>query len=317
MFRVVREVKFCFGHRLVGYEGKCSRLHGHNARAFFAVEASKLDRTGMAVDFAHVKRTLKKWIDDNLDHKCILRTDDPLRLALEKVGEPTFALDANPTTENIAKLLFDQARRLGVPVVETTVWENDANVAVYSDRGSFRDSGELGDEDDAKTTLVAGSDQTGRAAAQPMTQGTFNGPFFVTREFKFCFGHRLMNYPGKCRQLHGHNGRLLVTVESDKLDEIGMAADFGVLKKGVDSWIDAEWDHAMILHKNDPVAPILRDFGSAVVSLDENPTTENLARAVYRRATENGLNVAAVQLWETDSCSAGYAPPFGENGVPW
>ena len=308
MFRVVREVKFCFGHRLVGYEGKCSRLHGHNARAYFAVEAPRLDRAGMAVDFAHIKRTLKRWIDDNLDHKCILRTDDPLRIALEKAGETTFALDANPTTENIAKLLYDQARRLGVPVVETTVWENDANVAVYSQRGSFIDFVELGDEDDAKQSIVAGGAPSSHEAPQSSSSDAIDGPYFVTREFKFCFGHRLMEYPGKCRQLHGHNGRLLVTVESEQLDPIGMAVDFGVLKRGIDSWIDAEWDHAMILHKNDPVAPILRDFGSAVVSLDENPTTENLARYVLRRASDNGLNVVGVQLWETDSCSAGYAP---------
>jgi 6-pyruvoyltetrahydropterin/6-carboxytetrahydropterin synthase len=307
MFRVIREVKFCFGHRLVGYEGKCSRLHGHNARALFTVDAKKLDRAGMATDFAHIKRTLKRWIDDNLDHTCILKADDPLRFALERAGEPTFALDANPTTENLAKLLFEQARRLDVPVVETTVFENDANVAIFSERASFGDQGEIGDEDESKPTAAGGSVATSSRAADASAQPK-NGPYFVTREFKFCFGHRLMDYPGKCRRLHGHNARLLVTVECESLDEMGMAADFGVLKRGVDSWLDAEWDHAMIMHKGDPINRILRDHGSAVVEMDANPTTENLARYVFERATENGLNVTGVQLWETDSCSAGYAP---------
>jgi 6-pyruvoyltetrahydropterin/6-carboxytetrahydropterin synthase len=309
MFRVVREVKFCYGHRLTGYEGKCSRLHGHNARAFFAVESRRLDRAGMATDFAHIKRTLKRWIDDNLDHKCILSADDPLRRELERLKEPHFTLDANPTTENIARLLFDQARSLGIPVVETALWENDANVAVYSESGSFIDESEVGDEDDSKPTVIEGCSTQSRGGSEIVSAAIESvGSFFVTREFKFCFGHRLMNYPGKCRQLHGHNGRLLVTVEADKLDPMGMAADFGVLKKGVDSWIDAEWDHAMILKADDPLASVLRDHGSAVVPLDSNPTTENLAKEVYRRARENGLNVVAVQLWETDACSAGYAP---------
>ena len=102
---------------------------------------------------------------------------------------------------------------------------------------------------------------------------------------------------------------MLVTVEADHLDEMGMAADFGMLKKGIDTWIDAEWDHAMILKRDDPLGSVLRDLGSPVVPLDANPTTENLAKEVYRRARENVLNVVAVQLWETDSCSAGYAPP--------
>jgi 6-pyruvoyltetrahydropterin/6-carboxytetrahydropterin synthase len=88
-----------------------------------------------------------------------------------------------------------------------------------------------------------------------------------------------------------------------------MAADFGVLKNSVDSWIDAEWDHTMVLKRDDPLVGVLRDYGSPVVSLDVNPTTENLSKEVYRRARDNGLNVVAVQLWETDSCSAGYAPP--------
>ena len=309
MYRVVREVKFCYGHRLIGYQGKCSQLHGHNARAFFAVESRRLDRAGMATDFAHIKRTLKRWIDDNLDHKCILSADDPLRRQLETLKEPHYTFDANPTTENIARLLFNQARLLGVPVVETTLWENDANVAVYSESGSFAEDAEVGDEDDSKPTLIAGCASQPRGGSEIASAAAGSSArFFVTREFKFCFGHRLVDYPGKCRQLHGHNGRLLVTVEADRLDAMGMAADFGVLKKGIDSWIDAEWDHTMILKRDDPLASILRDHGSPVVPLDENPTTENLAKEVYRRARENGLNVVSVQLWETDSCSAGYAP---------
>jgi len=252
---------------------------------------------------------LKHWIDENLDHKCILSADDPLRRRLEAMDEPHYALDANPTTENIARLLFTQARSLGVPVVETTVWENDANVAIYSESGSFSDEIEVGDEDDIKSTLIAGCSSASRGESE--TAKASKGPsgsYFVTREFKFCFGHRLPNYQGKCRQIHGHNGRLLVTVESDDLDSMGMASDFGVLKKGVDSWIDAEWDHTMILHRDDPVARALRDNDSAVFLLNKNPTTENLAKEVYRRAKDNGLNVAAVQLWETDSCSAGFVP---------
>ena len=62
--------------------------------------------------------------------------------------------------------------------------------------------------------------------------------FQVTREIDFCYGHRLLNYQGKCRYLHGHNGRAVITIESDTLDERGMVLDFGVIKADVSGWID-------------------------------------------------------------------------------
>ena len=46
--------------------------------------------------------------------------------------------------------------------------------------------------------------------------------FQVTREIDFCYGHRLLNYEGKCKYLHGHNGRVVITIEAEKLDHRGM-----------------------------------------------------------------------------------------------
>ena len=54
--------------------------------------------------------------------------------------------------------------------------------------------------------------------------------FRVSREIDFCYGHRLLDYQGKCRHLHGHNGRVLITLEADALDERGMVLDFGDIK---------------------------------------------------------------------------------------
>ena len=39
----------------------------------------------------------------------------------------------------------------------------------------------------------------------------------VTREIDFCYGHRLLNYEGKCRHLHGHNGRAVITLQGPEL----------------------------------------------------------------------------------------------------
>src|SRR3954454_16377910 len=72
MYRVSREFSFCYGHRLLDYQGKCRHLHGHNGRAVLTLEAQELDRLGMVMDFSHIKRVVNSWIDETLDHRMIL-----------------------------------------------------------------------------------------------------------------------------------------------------------------------------------------------------------------------------------------------------
>lgn len=131
MYRVTREINFCYGHRLLNYDGKCKYLHGHNGRAVITIESPELDHRGMVLDFSDIKRVVSDWIDKNLDHRMILHRDDPARAALEKLGEPVYLVDTNPTAENIAKLIFDYARGQGFPVVETLLWETPHCMATY------------------------------------------------------------------------------------------------------------------------------------------------------------------------------------------
>src|SRR5829696_1616901 len=92
-------------------------------------------------------------------------------------------------------------------------------------------------------------------------QGFATAMFQVTREIDFCYGHRLLNYDGKCKFLHGHNGRAVITLESSKLDERGMVLDFSDIKRVVAGWIDSTLDHRMILHRDDPAVSALRALG--------------------------------------------------------
>jgi 6-pyruvoyltetrahydropterin/6-carboxytetrahydropterin synthase len=133
--------------------------------------------------------------------------------------------------------------------------------------------------------------------------------YSVTREIRFCYGHRLLNYDGKCRHLHGHNGRAVITLAAAGLDALGMVMDFTRLKRVVGGWIDETLDHKMLLHRDDPVLPLLRQQGELVVVLDVNPTAENLARLIFDHAAAAGFPVTEVQLWETDTCFATYAGP--------
>jgi len=133
MFRVTREIDFCYGHRLLNYDGKCKYLHGHNGRAVITLESSELDERGMVIDFSDLKRLVSNWIDENLDHRMILRRDDPAVAMLESLGEPVYLVDANPTAENIAKLIFifDYALSQDLPIVECRLWETPKCFATY------------------------------------------------------------------------------------------------------------------------------------------------------------------------------------------
>ena len=128
----------------------------------------------------------------------------------------------------------------------------------------------------------------------------------VTREIEFCYGHRLLNYDGKCRHLHGHNGRAVVTLEGPRLDDRGMLVDFGEIKQKIQRWIDEEIDHNMLLRHDDPLLPLLRERGERVYVMNENPTAENIARLIYEHGREAGLPIVEVQLWETPNCLASY-----------
>ena len=130
--------------------------------------------------------------------------------------------------------------------------------------------------------------------------------FRVTRELNFCYGHRLMDYDGKCRHLHGHNGRALIVLEGDSLDDRGMLVDFGEIKCKLQAWVDSELDHAMLLRSDDPALPALQEWGEPVYVMAVNPTAENIARLIHDRAREEGLPVVEVTLWETEKCCATY-----------
>ena len=130
--------------------------------------------------------------------------------------------------------------------------------------------------------------------------------FRVTRSIDFCYGHRLLNYDGKCKYLHGHNGRAEIVLVADELDELGMVLDFSEIKRVVNTWVDDNLDHRMILHRDDPAVTMLRELGEPMYLLDNNPTAENIARLIGEFAIENGYPVARVDLWETTKCYATY-----------
>jgi len=134
MYSVTKEIYFCYGHRLLHYEGACKHLHGHNGKVVVEINAQALDRRGMVVDFKDISKIVKQWINETLDHTMLLHKDDPLLPVLKERNERHFVMDVNPTAESIAKLIYDNARAKKLPVASVTLWETDTSFATYREK---------------------------------------------------------------------------------------------------------------------------------------------------------------------------------------
>ena len=124
-------------------------------------------------------------------------------------------------------------------------------------------------------------------------------PYELFIQAEFSAAHNLRAYKGKCEHLHGHNYRVRVTLEGERLDSAGLLADFSEIKRLLHSLIE-RWDHRLL----NEVPPF------DVV----NPTAENMARYFYEEmargleagAREVPVRLAEVKIWETDTATAAY-----------
>ena len=120
MFTLCVRDSFAAAHRLVGYQGKCEELHGHNfvVEAFFSGE--KLGDDGLLVDFKILKDYLKNVLD-NLDHKYL--------------NEIPFFAERASSAEYIALYIFGemekQIKEKEAVLKEIRVWESDKAYAAY------------------------------------------------------------------------------------------------------------------------------------------------------------------------------------------
>ena len=105
--------------------------HGHNARVEILLSGDQLDERHILYEFGDLKELIKNWIDEELDHKMLLRRDDPIVKPLQDLGEPVYLFDTNPTAEAIAKLIYEYCVQKKLPVEEVKVWETDSSWAAY------------------------------------------------------------------------------------------------------------------------------------------------------------------------------------------
>ena len=121
MYQLFVEDHFDAAHYLPDYHGKCEKLHGHRFKVVARVEAAGLDQTGLAYDFAEMKRHLRQVLA-RFDHTC-LNDVSPL----DTLG---------PSSENIASTVYDALRPsfagTAVRLVTVEVWESPTTGVAYS-----------------------------------------------------------------------------------------------------------------------------------------------------------------------------------------
>jgi 6-pyruvoyltetrahydropterin/6-carboxytetrahydropterin synthase len=138
---LVRQLRFCAGHRLYRHESKCAFFHGHNYRVDIEVVGvgggTEVDAVGRIVDFSMIKKRMLGWLDDHWDHGFLIFEEDENALAAIRMVEPTkyFVMPYNPTAENMARYLLEVVAPnvlgdLGVVARRVVVWETEESCAV-------------------------------------------------------------------------------------------------------------------------------------------------------------------------------------------
>ena len=125
MYELTIKGDFASAHFLPGYQGNCKDLHGHTWKVEVTVNSEKLDTIGMVVDFKIIKEEFKNFLM-SIDHVCL--------------NDLPYFKKVNPTTEHLAKYIFDEFGKAGLPtgqaglpltIVKVRVWESDTSDVTY------------------------------------------------------------------------------------------------------------------------------------------------------------------------------------------
>ena len=115
-----KEFRFEASHQLPNHDGKCARLHGHSWRGVIYVAGNKLVNSGakqdMIMDYGDIKKYLKPLLENYLDHYHLNETTGL----------------ANPTSETIAKWIYEQLENKIPGLVAVRIDETCTSQCIYS-----------------------------------------------------------------------------------------------------------------------------------------------------------------------------------------
>lgn len=134
--------------------------------------------------------------------------------------------------------------------------------------------------------------------------------YILKKSFTFDAAHRLANHKGKCRNIHGHTYKVVVTLIGPELNDSDMLIDFGDISNLVRQYLDDHYDHALILDiDEDKLIKALLPFKLKLLTVPGAPTAENMSKWLYEHFhpifSNCGLGLS-IEVWETPTSSAEY-----------
>ncbi len=146
-----------------------------------------------------------------------------------------------------------------------------------------------------------------------MSKGVNEKMYTLKTENSFDAAHFLAGYDGKCKNIHGHRWRVIVTIQGSDLQKEGqmrgMLVDFSDIKKDVKEVTDA-FDHAFIYEKDslkENTVKALLEEEFHLIEVDFRPTAENFSEYFYHQIENRGYDVKCVEVYETPNNCASYS----------
>ena len=143
--KIVKIIQWDMGHRVMNHRSICRGLHGHRYKAEICVEGELVEKTGaseegMVLDFADIKKTALKYIQNELDHGFMVWEKDKelLEFFEKSSGHKPVIVPFTPTAENVAAYIFKKLEhkfsdifQTGLHLYSVKLWETPSSYALY------------------------------------------------------------------------------------------------------------------------------------------------------------------------------------------
>ena len=143
--KIGKVIQWDMGHRVLNHRSVCKGLHGHRYKAEICVEGDLVEKKdaseeGMVIDFADIKKTAQKFIQEELDHAFMVWEKDIELLEFFKnsKGHKPVVVPFTPTAENVAAYIFNELKdkftdvfRTGLHLQSVKLWETPSSYALF------------------------------------------------------------------------------------------------------------------------------------------------------------------------------------------
>ena len=146
--KIGKIIQWDMGHRVLNHRSVCKGLHGHRYKAEICVEGDLVEKKdaseeGMVIDFADIKKTAQKFVQEELDHAFMVWEKDIelLEFFKKSKGHKPVIVPFTPTAENVAAYIFNQLKdkftdvfKTGLHLKSVKLWETPSSYALFESK---------------------------------------------------------------------------------------------------------------------------------------------------------------------------------------